>query len=114
MAYATTFQELDVELDPAEIELDLVVVEIANGDVQRMTETPDVDELGPVWSPGGDRLLFTSLLPGVGLYGEDSEWEVTLRLAVINADGTGEVTLIEGFASTGERQGGGGWRPATE
>ena len=116
VTYVTTFQELDVEMDPAGIdwELDLVIVEIASGDVQRVTETADVDELNPIWSPVGGQLFFASLPPSVDLYSEDGEGDFALRLAVINEDGTGEVTLIEGIASVGERQGGGGWRPLAE
>ena len=116
VAYATTFQELDFEMGPAEIdlEIDLVIVEIASGDVQRVTETPDVHELNPIWSPEAGRLLFASPPPGVDLFSDDGEGDLTLRLAVINEDGTGEVVLIVGIASTGERSSDPVWRPLTE
>jgi TolB protein len=63
------------------IQTDLWVMDADGSNVHRITDTPGFDEDGPVWAPGGTRILFAAQNngmgrdvggPGIGLYTIDT------------------------------------------
>jgi dipeptidyl aminopeptidase/acylaminoacyl peptidase len=62
-------------------DVDIYVRRIDGGDPTRLTNTPEMEESGPVWSPDDRKVAFTS----VDASGND--------IYVINADGSGQTNL---------------------
>jgi Tol biopolymer transport system component len=50
------------------IQTDLFVMDADGGNVHRITTTPGFDEDGPVWAPGGTKILFAAQNNGMGRY----------------------------------------------
>jgi TolB protein len=64
---------------------ELYVMDVAGGDVSRLTETPH-EEQTPAWSPDGERIVYSRVLDAFAAY----------ELYVVNADGGCPTRLIPG------------------
>ncbi|MFW6202456.1 MAG: TolB family protein, partial [Gemmatimonadota bacterium] len=80
----------DVDSDPNTLEFDIMVMDADGGNVMNLTDSPDDLEGGPVWSPDGTRIAFTSRVDEAG---------ETPEIFVMNADGTGRTNISDDPAS---------------
>jgi Tol biopolymer transport system component len=103
IALSSTSQDIHKTIDEESPAIDLFAVEVDSGEARVISELTDVQEVDPVWSPDGLRLLYLASLPRGGG-----------QITVINADGSNPVTIVEGLGIQAQIWSPPMWRPAVE
>lgn len=85
-----------VSNDPVGDQLDLYVMNADGSGVARLTETQDLNERQPAWSPDGTKIAFTGSEEHRKDPGNVYSYEETYDVYTINADGTGKTRLTDG------------------
>jgi hypothetical protein len=66
---------------PAEHNMDLMIVDVATGQMRHLTNTP-AQEWRPRWSPDGEKILYMAYKRG------ETQWGIVTNIFTINVDGT--------------------------